>query len=679
VVSGGAANAANGVGAFVGGGQNNRASAYVAGVGSGLGNAATDDRAFVGGGTDNRAGGSSSFVGAGQNNVVSAYAAGIGSGNGNAATNDRAFVAGGSVNTAGGNSSFVGAGENNSANAYTAGVVGGENNTATGNGAFIGAGRGNSATSYSSAVVAGEQNTAWDKGFVGSGMDNSATGWASSVTGGNGNQATGHTATVGGGERNTASGQWSTVPGGSGNVAGGFGSFAAGRNSVVAANDPGAMMFNSGAPVLTSADADEFAVVASGGLRLYSGASNVSSSAAGSTRLVETAGTVAMTWTYPAGRLAHAIGAFAPAGASPIEFDSASSATNTLPGTVLAIPHTVGSGDSRMLVVGTASEDTSTSDCDVTSVTFNGDTLTQAAQVYTVGDTVYTQCVELWYLAAPDEGTHDIVITWNGTVNNGTGGGISLFNVTQQAPEATATQGKQPTGGFISTEITTATDGAWLVDAVGDGSGLTSLPYAATEPGQTARYTVIGTVDPSAFTGCTLPSGSGDLQCNGFVALSDRGAKTNFATVDAISVLERLAGIPIESWSYRQDAAVTHIGPVAQDFRAAFGLGADDTHINTVDADGVAMAAIQGLYQLVREKDAQIVSLESRLSTVEAVAAPVSAAAHQAATTAQKGGIARFIWLAAGLTAVAAAAFGAWAIVRRRPAVAVAAVHGQAA
>ena len=47
-----------------------------------------------------------------------------------------------------------------------------------------------------------------------------------------------------------------------------------------------------------------------------------------------------------------------------------------------------------------------------------------------------------------------------------------------------------------------------------------------------------------------------------------------------------------------------HISPIAQDFSAAFGVGEDDTHINTVDADGVALAAIQGLYHLVQQKDA---------------------------------------------------------------------------
>ena len=56
---------------------------------------------------------------------------------------------------------------------------------------------------------------------------------------------------------------------------------------------------------------------------------------------------------------------------------------------------------------------------------------------------------------------------------------------------------------------------------------------------------------------------------------------------------------------------------MAQEFYAAFGLGKDDKHISTVDADGVALAAIQGLYTLLKEKDSLINQLKSQLSTLE--------------------------------------------------------------
>ena len=99
---------------------------------------------------------------------------------------------------------------------------------------------------------------------------------------------------------------------------------------------------------------------------------------------------------------------------------------------------------------------------------------------------------------------------------------------------------------------------------------------------------------------------------------SNRNAKANFTPVNEQEVLSRLAGIPITVWNYKsQNPSIRHIGPMAQDFYAAFGVGEDDTHISTLDADGVALAAIQGLYQLVQEQAAQIADLEARLAALE--------------------------------------------------------------
>jgi len=108
-----------------------------------------------------------------------------------------------------------------------------------------------------------------------------------------------------------------------------------------------------------------------------------------------------------------------------------------------------------------------------------------------------------------------------------------------------------------------------------------------------------------ATSGAALYPGSGSWNI-----LSDRNMKANFASVDGLDILNALAGVPIQTWNYTtQDAGIRHIGPIAQDFRAAFGVGENATTISTVDAQGVALAAIQGLYTLVQEKDAQIVAL----------------------------------------------------------------------
>jgi hypothetical protein len=90
-------------------------------------------------------------------------------------------------------------------------------------------------------------------------------------------------------------------------------------------------------------------------------------------------------------------------------------------------------------------------------------------------------------------------------------------------------------------------------------------------------------------------------------AVSDRSLKANIAAVNPRSVLDRLAALPIREWNYKSDEpSVRHVGPMAQDFRAAFDLGADDKHIDMIDANGVTMASIQALYQLMRERDKQV-------------------------------------------------------------------------
>lgn len=113
--------------------------------------------------------------------------------------------------------------------------------------------------------------------------------------------------------------------------------------------------------------------------------------------------------------------------------------------------------------------------------------------------------------------------------------------------------------------------------------------------------------------GVVLASGAGSWS-----NLSDRTLKRNFAPVDGEWVLERLAGLPIATWSYKaQKPSVRHLGPTAQDFRRAFGLGLDSRHIDTVDSDGVSLAGIRALYRLVQAQQREIDALEKSLARLE--------------------------------------------------------------
>jgi trimeric autotransporter adhesin len=133
--------------------------------------------------------------------------------------------------------------------------------------------------------------------------------------------------------------------------------------------------------------------------------------------------------------------------------------------------------------------------------------------------------------------------------------------------------------------------------------------------------------------GVRVPPGA-----SGWVSLSDRAAKSNIEAIDPASVLDRLLALPLYSWRWNTETDdKRHLGPMAQDFHAAFGLnGDDDRHIMTLDSVGVALAAIQGLNArleadnaALRDENAALAAaqqqLAARLERLEDLQAEVSA------------------------------------------------------
>jgi hypothetical protein len=125
----------------------------------------------------------------------------------------------------------------------------------------------------------------------------------------------------------------------------------------------------------------------------------------------------------------------------------------------------------------------------------------------------------------------------------------------------------------------------------------------------------IGTTSPQAKLDV-----AGKVNCTVLELTSDRAQKSGFGVVKTLEVLSRVVTLPLSTWHYTNELGVTHIGPMAQDFKEAFNVGSDDKHIATVDADGVLFAAVQGLNQKleaqVAEKDARIAALEKEVSTL---------------------------------------------------------------
>lgn len=103
---------------------------------------------------------------------------------------------------------------------------------------------------------------------------------------------------------------------------------------------------------------------------------------------------------------------------------------------------------------------------------------------------------------------------------------------------------------------------------------------------------------------------NGNLEISGTLSQSSsREVKHGFEKISPRTVLDRITELPIMKWSYNREKGVAHIGPTSEDFFDLFGLGSSEKSIATVDASGVAFAAIQGLKS---EKDEQIISLSEK-------------------------------------------------------------------
>jgi hypothetical protein len=155
--------------------------------------------------------------------------------------------------------------------------------------------------------------------------------------------------------------------------------------------------------------------------------------------------------------------------------------------------------------------------------------------------------------------------------------------------------------------------------------------------------------DGSVGIGTTNPQSrldvNGEITTVAINITSDRCAKEQFTGIDAQAILKKVAQLKISEWQYKDHPGSRHIGPMAQDFYAAFQCGPDERHIATVDADGVALAAIQGLYERLLEREAELNALQKRVAELEVdeaarearmialerrVAAPVGAAQQAA-------------------------------------------------
>jgi len=110
----------------------------------------------------------------------------------------------------------------------------------------------------------------------------------------------------------------------------------------------------------------------------------------------------------------------------------------------------------------------------------------------------------------------------------------------------------------------------------------------------------------------------------GWSQTSTRSAKTDVTRADPTAVLEAVEAMPISTWEYKTEsgegAGTRHIGPMAEDFHGAlpYDLGSSADHINSLNADGVALGAVKGLARKVNRQKETIATLKAENQEIKA-------------------------------------------------------------
>ncbi len=185
--------------------------------------------------------------------------------------------------------------------------------------------------------------------------------------------------------------------------------------------------------------------------------------------------------------------------------------------------------------------------------------------------------------------------------------------------EATTTATTSTSTTSTSTTSTSTTTG----DGTGTTTGTTTTGTTGTTgeacQGQGMSCAGIGALCCQGLECCAgVPVPEGKEFCSNNCPISDRNLKTDFAEIDPAQVLSRVVELPISTWRYRKDGPeVRHLGPMAQDFHAAFGLWDTDRMIFPLDASGVSFAAIQALNTRLVAAEADNEALRARLDRLE--------------------------------------------------------------
>jgi hypothetical protein len=586
-VAGGSGNTASGVQSVIGGGLNNTASAIYTGIGGGWLNIANYPYAYVGGGYQNTSSGFRSVVCAGAgNNAMKDYSF-VGGGTQNKVDGPGATGGDGAVGT-------IGGGAWNSVSGIYGTVGGGSYNKVRSQFAFIGGGGGSTAADSNSA--------SGDHAVIGGGSRNYARGAFSFIGGGGGNadvadsnSANGDHAVVGGGLHNYARGAYSVIAGGGGPAESDSNS-TVGTQSVVGGG-------------VSNYASNTYSTVSGGRWNHATGYGSVIAGGSGNT---------ASGYYYPV------IGG----GSDNVAFGDYSTIANGWYnetngyGAVIsggAFNHalvnygSIGGGKYNIVTgfAGTIGGGTGNYARGQYSVVGGGGTWEAADTNSALGDN-----------SVVAGGHHNFARGYSSVIGGGGGSGAADSN------SARGNWSVIPGGLRNETAGSYAFAAGRRAKANNQGSFVWGDSYdgdVTSSANDQMTFRASGGVRFFSNTGLTagvaLLPGAG-----AWSNLSDRTKKENFRTLNTREILDKVDKLPVQQWNYKaQNASVKHVGPMAQDFYALFGLGDNDTTISTIDPSGIALAAIQELSKRVRELESQNQNMAAEVSrltkTVETLAA----------------------------------------------------------
>lgn len=451
----------------------------------------------------------------------------------------------------------VGGGTTNSAFAAYATIGGGGNNQAKGQYAFLGGGKDNNITANYATIGGGFFNqVAGQYAFIGSGWQNVNNGAYASISGGESNLVFGAHATIGGGFTNSAENTYATIGGGYNNTAQGESAAIGGGRSNVAYESYSAISGGIGNGIYNA-----YGTITGGEYNEVRGDHGV----VGGGKLNVVNGEFAVIGGGSSNK-ADGYAAFAGSGAN----NQANGAWSSVAGGL-----NNNASNSYAMIPGGASNlaggQASFAAGNRAKATHNG--------AFVWGD--YT--------------AFDVNSDRNNQVKFRAGGGMHLIanstNGLNPAALRVESSSSNGVGIFVNqtssdTNLVLANPGTGMLVKAYSGAGSANLVFRVENDGAT--------------------------YAKSFTPTSDRNAKENFSPVDTREILDKVAELPLSIWNFKGDDADTrHLGPMAQDFHATFGLGDTDTGIATVDLDGVALAAIQGLNSYSQEQDDRIAQLET--------------------------------------------------------------------